>query len=509
MRGKAVSVVGIALAMMMVVVVAVAPAYAASPAQQIGSMMAGVNNWHTLAPGQTAEWDFTYQAVVLNTSPQTFDHAIITLASNPQGAIGFKVYTNQEWMNLGNVSTTVTPSGEGTLTKVKNADGTTSVVNNGYLTWVTSSAAGMRYHIQVYSTSSQPAQYWIAASGGGDAGLVPYQATTVQPSTSAPAQPSGAAVQAQPSASPAQQTGKWQTLAPGQTAEWDLTYQAIALNTSPQTFDQAIVTLASNPQGAIGFRVYTNQEWMSRSNASTTVTPIGQGTLTIVKNSDGTTSVANNGYLTWVTSSAAGGLYHIQVYSVSSQPAQYWIAANGGGDVQLVPYQATTVQPSTSAPAQPSGAAVQAQTSASPAQQTGSMMAGVNNWHTLAPGQTAEWDLTYQAIALNTSPQTFDQAIITLASNPQGAIGFRVYTNQEWMNLSNVSTTVTPSGEGTLTKVKNADGTTSVVNNGYLTWVTSSAAGMRYHIQVYSTSSQPAQYWIAASGAGDAGLAPY
>ena len=200
MRGKAISVAGIALAMMMVVVVAVAPAYAASPAQQSTNTMAGVNNWHTLAAGQTVEWDFNYQAISLNTSPQTFDQGIITLAGNPQGAVGFRVYTDQQWKNLGNVSTTVTPIGQGTLTMTTDSNGNSVVANNGYLTWVTSSASGGLYHIQVYSTSSQPAQYWIAASGGGDAGLMMYSPNTptmAQPSMAVQAPSSSASAVAQ------------------------------------------------------------------------------------------------------------------------------------------------------------------------------------------------------------------------------------------------------------------------------------------------------------------------
>ena len=188
MRGKWFSVLGF-MVMIMVFALAAVPAFAASPAQQ-GTP--GMNNWYSIAAGQSQEWIFHYTG--------NDDRAVIELASDPANAVGFNVYTDQQWTSLSSDSTLV-PTGRGTQTTHTDSNGDKTVLNNGDLFWETGASSGNTYHIQVINASSQTVRYWINASGPGDGGLAPFsmpnqvqmaqtqtnRGTTTSPSVSASA----------------------------------------------------------------------------------------------------------------------------------------------------------------------------------------------------------------------------------------------------------------------------------------------------------------------------------
>jgi LPXTG-motif cell wall-anchored protein len=204
MRGKTSSVFGLLLVAFMVLVLAAVPAYAASPAQ------GGMNNWYTLAPGQSQEWIFHYTG--------NDDKATIELASDPANSVGFRVYTNQQWSSLASDSTIV-PVGQGTQTTSKDDNGNITTLNNGDLFWVAGSRNGDTYHVQVYSRSGQAVRYWINATGAGNGGLAPFnqnnQVQLAQTQTNPGAQTTQSA-QATQGTQP-NQTGTSGALAQGQT----------------------------------------------------------------------------------------------------------------------------------------------------------------------------------------------------------------------------------------------------------------------------------------------------
>jgi LPXTG-motif cell wall-anchored protein len=191
MNGKSVRIAGLMLAVMMVLVLAVVPAYAASSAQ------ASMPAWNTLAPGQTVEWDFAYTG-------NANGSAMVLLGMNPANSVGFNVYTDSQWRALSDPTQTVNPIGKGTQTMFSHHDGTVDILYNGDLTWGTDQVPGETFHIQVYSTSQQPAQYSFTQSGAGAGGLVPFvQMAMTQPP--AAAQPIAVAQATGTKASPVQQ----------------------------------------------------------------------------------------------------------------------------------------------------------------------------------------------------------------------------------------------------------------------------------------------------------------
>ncbi len=192
---KALRIAALVLAVMVVVVLAVAPVSAA-PALQGGgggsgssgssgsgssnaggakaggnnagaNGQAGMNNWQTLQPGQTVEWIFNYTG---NT-----DNANVELSMNPANSVGFNVFSDNQWTT----GDTATPLGKGTQRTTKDTStGQNIISNNGDLFWSTSSSGGsQRFHIVVFSTSQQPAQYWINATGPGAGSLTAFNAS--------------------------------------------------------------------------------------------------------------------------------------------------------------------------------------------------------------------------------------------------------------------------------------------------------------------------------------------
>ena len=96
------------------------------------------------------------------------------VGSNPNGAMKFDVFTDQEWINAGD------PVGRGTVQQVSStttSSGTKDLFG-GSLVWTTNDPNGELYHIQVTNTSGQAAQFWIDAAGAGNGGLSPYSAAT-------------------------------------------------------------------------------------------------------------------------------------------------------------------------------------------------------------------------------------------------------------------------------------------------------------------------------------------
>jgi hypothetical protein len=161
MRSKVWRTAGVIIAVLMAVAV---PMMSAS-AQNSGP------TFYTLNPGQTVEWDLHY-----NGSNNT---AVVEVAAMPQGSVGFNVFTNQQWIN----ADTGTPIGKGTQwSRVDTSSGQRILQNNGDLMWETGQSAAEVYHIQVYSTASQPVQYSITATGAGVDSLGPFapQKSTIQ-----------------------------------------------------------------------------------------------------------------------------------------------------------------------------------------------------------------------------------------------------------------------------------------------------------------------------------------
>jgi hypothetical protein len=160
------------------------------------------------------------------------------------------------------------------------------------------------------------------------------------------------------SASPVLQSGgngvagvnSWQTLQPGTTQEWILTYTGDNEN--------ANIELGMNPGSSVGFNVFTDQQWKNVDLSE----PVGQGT--IRKTTDTSIDekvVANNGDLFWSTSSSGGSqVYHIQVYPRTQQPAQYWINAFGPGVGTLTAYNSNATNTNLQGQLVQTGAAGQA-----------------------------------------------------------------------------------------------------------------------------------------------------
>jgi LPXTG-motif cell wall-anchored protein len=124
----------------------------------------------------------------------------------------------------------------------------------------------------------------------------------------------------------------WRTLQPGQSVEYRLNFLGSGTGS-------ATIMVAGNPTSAIRFDVYTDQQWMTASSSTTTITPVGRGTVQNITGGTGANSTGLfNSDLIWVTNDRASGLYHIQVTNTSQQAAQFWIDTTGAGNGGLSPY---------------------------------------------------------------------------------------------------------------------------------------------------------------------------
>lgn len=157
---------GLILAVMLILVLAVVPAYAQSGGnQQFMAGRAGMNNWQTLAPGQSVEWRFHYLGG--SDSPT----GTIELAMDPANSVRFDVFTEQQW-----VSASTDHVGAGTVQTRSDKNGKDVIQNNGDLFWQVSTPDGQTFHIQVVNTTQQTVRYWINSSGAGNGGLAMYSA---------------------------------------------------------------------------------------------------------------------------------------------------------------------------------------------------------------------------------------------------------------------------------------------------------------------------------------------
>ncbi len=117
----------------------------------------------------------------------------------------------------------------------------------------------------------------------------------------------------------------WYTLAPGQYTEWDLIYPG---NGNPTSNNTATVDVSEVPTGAIGFKVFTDAQWKQLASGQT-VTEIGDGT----QSRDSNNNLLYNGDLLWQAGTPQGGLYHIQFYNGTVQPAQFRVSLTGVGTI--------------------------------------------------------------------------------------------------------------------------------------------------------------------------------
>jgi hypothetical protein len=183
--------VGLALALAAAVLFIVSPACAVDLPQQAGGGVGGMNNWYTLAPGQSAEWIFRY--------PGGDNPALTAFGVDPANSITIDVYDDEQWRSLGAGEWPVEPVGRGTPGTLDQWSGNQDLINNGNLFWEAAAGSAALFHIQITNSSQSPARYWIAQGGSAAGELTLYSpmaaaSPTPQPTAAAPA----AAVQSPP-----------------------------------------------------------------------------------------------------------------------------------------------------------------------------------------------------------------------------------------------------------------------------------------------------------------------
>jgi hypothetical protein len=157
--------VGLALGVFVALVLAATPAFASgTTGQPVQYPATGVGNWNSIG-SQSLEFRLAY--------PGNDEGAEIQLASDPSSRVGFAVYTDWAWTQLGAGNTDVKPVGMGT----PNPDA------GGNLTWKVRTHASELYHIQVYLIGMDSAAFWINQQGSGNSVLWAVSPLQVQPTT--------------------------------------------------------------------------------------------------------------------------------------------------------------------------------------------------------------------------------------------------------------------------------------------------------------------------------------
>jgi hypothetical protein len=285
MSARSLREIGLVISLMILVSLVVSPAYALTAAQEPPLAGIGNGNWQTMC-GQPFEFTFSYIGGGLPTR--------IKVGATPSDAVGFNAYTDQQWQGLVAGNSSITPVGRGTP----------NTNEPGNLFWQLQSPDSGFYHVQVFQLSNQPAQFWIAMDGSGSGGLVSVTpACPMQTQSQAPARTG---------------IGNWQTLN-GQPQEFDFSYIGGNL--------PARINVGANPSNSVAFNVYTDKQWQGLAAGNTDIVPVGKGT----PNSD------EPGNLFWQAQSDVGDHFHVQVFQLTPEPAQFWIQVTGSGAGGLVP----------------------------------------------------------------------------------------------------------------------------------------------------------------------------
>jgi hypothetical protein len=144
--------VGLALAICMALLLVAPPVCAAGTGAGVQYPGTGEGNWQPIG-SQPLEFDLAYAG--------SSEGAEIQLASDPSSRVGFAVYTDWAWKQLGAGNRDVKPVGMGT----SNPDA------GGNLTWKAQANPSELYHIQVYLIGMDPARFWIKQQGSGNSVL--------------------------------------------------------------------------------------------------------------------------------------------------------------------------------------------------------------------------------------------------------------------------------------------------------------------------------------------------
>src|SRR5450759_642512 len=289
--------------------------------------------------------------------------------------------------------------------------------------------------------------------------------------------------------------GNWQAIN-GQPLEYGFQYAGTGLPLQ--------ILLGMDPASSVGFSVYTDDEWRYLAGGDRTAMPVGRGT--------------HNSYavgdLFWQLASPSGGLYHVQIFTLSAGTARFWIAAAGPGASSLTPISPAVVTatpvpaakpvvvagtaPTTTLPLAPKVSAtarVAATTTVTLTARTPStvtLMAtpkaaaattvtltaktapttsvalpapsrtGIGNWQAIN-GQPLEYGFHYAGTGL--------PGQILLGMDPASSVGFSVYTDDEWRYLAGGDRTAMPVGRGTHNSYAVGD----------LFWQLASPSGGLYH----------------------------
>ncbi len=169
MLGRSARFVGVLLGVFVALLLAAAPTFASGSAgQAVQFPGVGVGNWNTITSGNPLEFDLAY--------PGNNEGANVTLASNPSSQVGFAVYTDQAWKQLGAGNTDIKPIGFGT----------SNPNEGGNLSWKVGASTPELYHIQVYKIGMGSATFWINQQGSGGSQFYAVSPLPVQLQAQAP-----------------------------------------------------------------------------------------------------------------------------------------------------------------------------------------------------------------------------------------------------------------------------------------------------------------------------------
>lgn len=241
--------------------------------------------------------------------------------------------------------------------------------------------------------------------------------------------------------------GNWQTIA-GDPQEFAFVYNGGGKPVS--------VHVAMDPAKSVRFDVYTDEQWHAMAFGDRSVQPLAHGT-------------ANpnlGGDLFWEGGSASGGLYHVQVYSITGKEVRFWIELNGNSGSGL-----TAMSPAVTPSAAPTARAVPTATP------TWAERAGIGNWQTI-DDQPQEFTFEYSGRS--------QQAEVRVGADPASGVGFRVYTDEAWRAGGRPIAWGTPNKDET----------------GNLFWAPGGQDRELYHVQVFSVTGRQARFWIDITGPG-------
>jgi hypothetical protein len=278
-----------------------------------------VAGWLTLGAGQSNWFAFDSAEVA---SDLTNRQILVRLGADPQGSVGFSVWTSDQARAMLRGDTDARAVGNGTVnSSVDDGSGITTDKFGGDLVWVADSLNATHYIVIVRNPGATAARYMLSITGAyvtfptpAAAMMVPASSSDTPPALLPETGNSGApAYSGNGPFKPYAISGQQRQLVSGQQDWYSFSYGGFNSDGSRPAFT---LRLHGVPQGSVKFTLWDANGMQGWAKQDPDARSIGQGTLHYEGNGLDAFDM-NGGDLLWSGALGSDGTYYVQVERVS------------------------------------------------------------------------------------------------------------------------------------------------------------------------------------------------